>query len=633
MKAKRYLIIILLASLVISCDFVTGLVAGDEPDQNEETEPASETQEVEIQETEEPTVEPEVVVVVETVVVVTEPPPPPPPPTPVDFGPVIYQGTSTIPFSTLDPQIREDLDSLDFIENLFVNLTNIDLATSEIVPEAAINWTISQDGLTYTFYIRSDIPWVKYNPVTGETTQEFDDESNPRFVTAYDFEYGIKRACDPNMATYPRTVIAPQILGCEEVLYYDDPENVPVGMWDAIGVTAVDAETLEIELAFPAAYFISMTSMSSLAATPQWAIETNGNDWTDPGTIVTSGPYVLAEWLPDEVGILNRNPLMPEDMQGEGNIEIIIIRVVPDVSTSYAMWLAGEIDLSGIPGDELWFQLDQFPEETQQTSNLAVYSIFFNYGKPPFNDQNVRAAFSAALDRVEIAQGFEQRQGLPMIHFTPPVIFGAPPIDEVGVGYEPEWASAQLAAAGYPDCQGFPQVNFHLFSAAYASIFSDFALQAWTEILGCDPDLFQIETDASFSAFLEAISLDSAAERPNMWMHGWAGDYNDPNTYLGDMLWCENGLQWLTRPCNSIDDFIVAAHEELDPAARAELYQLIEQSFFGLDGEFPSAPVWMTITSQAQQTWLTMTPANGVFGGEQWYNWTIDQEVQFAGVE
>ncbi|RMD64389.1 hypothetical protein D6833_04490, partial [Candidatus Parcubacteria bacterium] len=135
----------------------------------------------------------EVVKEVEKVVEVT------PTPTP---EPVTFYGYSTTDIPTLDPQIAEDVVSITYIENLFVNLTNYDLETAEIVPEAATSWEISEDGLTYTFHLRTDIPWVKHNPVTGETVQEVDEEGNPRFVTANDFVYGIKRACDPNIGSY-----------------------------------------------------------------------------------------------------------------------------------------------------------------------------------------------------------------------------------------------------------------------------------------------------------------------------------------------------------------------------------------------------------------------------------------------
>ena len=96
-------------------------------------------------------------------------------------GLVTWHGYDDTDIPTLDPQLGEDVVSINYIENLFVHLTNYDLITADIVPEAATSWEISEDGLTYTFHLRADIPWVKHNPETGEVIQEVDADGNPLF--------------------------------------------------------------------------------------------------------------------------------------------------------------------------------------------------------------------------------------------------------------------------------------------------------------------------------------------------------------------------------------------------------------------------------------------------------------------
>ncbi len=540
--------------------------------------------------------------------------------------PVTLDAYSTTDIPTLDPQIAEDVVSITYIENLFVHLTNYDLETSEIVPEAATSWEASEDGLVYTFKLRTDIPWVKHNPVTGETTQEVDEEGNPRFVTASDFVYGIKRACDPNIGSYYSSVVAPLIKGCSDVLYYEDPENIPQELVDAIGVSAPSEDTLVIELEFPASYFLSMTPMWTLAAVPQWAIEEHGENWIEAGNIVTNGRYVLHEWVHGVRRILLRNPLMPADMQGSGNIERIVTNVVPDVSTGYALWLNNEVDTSGIPDPELQAHLEQFPDETDQIPDLAVFYISFAYDKPPFDDPRVRRAFSAAFDRETFVKEVRQGQGLPMKHFAPPGIFGAPPIDEVGVGYDPEFARQQLAEAGYPNCEGFPQVTLLGYSGQATLNWIEFAQDNWSKNLGCSPDLIQIEQQP-FRELLAATAADTPTEeRPHMWTLGWGPDYADENNWVGDVLWCENPENRQKRPCSEVDDLIVEAREEQDPQRRIELYRQIEDMFFGPEGEMPFAPIFLRIAYTARHSWLDRVPA--LFGGDQWYNWTIDWEAK-----
>jgi oligopeptide transport system substrate-binding protein len=401
--------------------------------------------------------------------------------------PVTLDSYDSSDIPSLDPQVAEDVTSINYIENLFVHLTNYDLETTEIVPEAATGWEVSADGLVYTFDIRTDIPWVKYNPAKGETVQEVDEEGNPRFVTANDFVYSIKRACDPNIGSYYSSVIAPLIVGCSAVLDSEDPANIAPELVDAIGVSAPDDGTLVINLEFPASYFLSMTPMWTLAATPQWAIDEHGDGWVEAGRIVTNGRYVLAEWVHDVRRIVVRNPLMPADMQGAGNIEKWVTNVVPDTSTGYALWLNNEVDTSGIPDAELQNHLEQYADETVQIPDLAVFYISFRMTKPPFDDVRVRRAFGAAFDRETYVTQVRQGQGLPMSHFAPPGIFGAPPINEVGVGYDPEFAAAQLEEAGYPNCEGFPQVTLLGYSGQSTLNWIEFAQANWSENLGCDP--------------------------------------------------------------------------------------------------------------------------------------------------
>ncbi len=547
---------------------------------------------------------------------------------PAMVEPVTLDGYSTTDIPTLDPQVGEDVVSINYIENLFVNLTNVDLETTEVVPEAATSWDISDDGLVYTFNLRTDIPWVKHNPVTGETVQEVDADGNPRFVTANDFVFGIKRACDPNIGSYYSTVIAPQLLGCQAVLDAEDPENIPQELWDGVGVTALDDATLQIELEFPASYFMVMTPMWTMAAVPSWAIEENGDSWIEAGNIVTSGRYVLDEWVHNVRRITVRNPLMPADMQGSGNIEKTVINVVPDTSTGYALWLNNEVETSGIPDAELQAHLDQYGDETVQIPDLAVFYISFRMTKAPFDDARVRRAFGAAFDRATFVETVRQGQGLPMKHFAPPGIFGAPPINEIGVGYDPEFAAAQLAEAGYPNCEGFPTVTLLGYSGQSTLNWIEFAQANWEENLGCSADLIQIEQQ-SFSELLTATSGSTPDEEaPHMWTLGWGPDYGDENNWVGDVLWCENPGNRQKRECNEIDDMIVAAREETDPAKRVEMYAQIEDMFFGPEGEYPFFPIFLRIAFVAEHSWLSRTPA--LFGGAQWYNWNIDQEAKLA---
>jgi oligopeptide transport system substrate-binding protein len=535
---------------------------------------------------------------------------------------VDFYDTSDIP--TLDPQLGEDVTSIDFIENLFVQLVNVDLDTTDLVPEAATSWDISDDGLTYTFHVRNDIPWVKYDGA-GNVVQEADADGLARYVTAYDFEYGIKRACDPNLGSYYSGVIAPQIVGCSEVLGVEDVENIPQDMIDAIGVEAVDAETLVVNLAFPASFFMNLATMWPMTAVPQWAIEEHGAEWIEAGNIVTSGRFVLESWEHGVSRSALRNPLFPADLAGSGNVDSYSVNVVPDGNTGYALWLNNEVDQSGIPDEELEAHLADFGDETVQVADLAVFYIAFRETKPPFDDVHVRRAFSAAFDRDTYINEVRQGQGIAMTHFAPPGIFGAPPINEVGIGYDPDFARAELEAAGYPGCEGFPTVTLLGYSGASTLAWIEFAQANWNDVLGCDPSLIQIEQQ-SFADLLATTQLPDD-EAPNMWTLGWGPDYGDENNWVGDVLHCDITTR-IARTCNETDDLIVQAREESDPETRIALYRQIEENFFGPEGEIPMFPIFVRIAFVARHSWFEKTDA--LFGGQQWYNYTVDNDAKQA---
>lgn len=108
-----------------------------------------------------------------------------------------------------------------------------------------------------------------------------------------------------------------------------------------------------------------------------------------------------------------------------------------------------------------------------------------------------------------------------MKHFAPPGIFGAAPINEVGVGYDVEYAQAQLAEAGYPDCEGFPVVTLLGYSGQNTLNWIEFAQSNWSENLGCDPSLIQIEQQP-FAELLAATQEDVPDEEaPHMWTLAW----------------------------------------------------------------------------------------------------------------
>jgi oligopeptide transport system substrate-binding protein len=340
---------------------------------------------------------------------------------------------------------------------------------------------------------------------------------------------------------------------------------------------------------------------------------------------------VLHEWQRGVRSSLWRNPLLPQDLHGRGNIERVVANVVPDETTEYALWLKNEVDLSFIPDLEVQAHLESFPDEVEQVLDQVVIYFGFALDKSPFDDVHVRRAFSAAFDRRTFSDQVLQGQCLPMVHFAPPGIFGAPPIDEVGVGFDPEFAREQLAEAGYAGCAGFPQVSVLVMAGPMGLHEVEYAQAQWAEHLGCSPEQIQLE-QLPFREVRAAIR-GTAETRPHIWLMGWGPDYPDENNWVGDVLWCQADMPTARgRECSNLDDLIVEARQEQDPGRRIALYRQIEEGFFGAEGDAPIMPVCTRNLNWAKHSWLDKG-ARDLFGGEQWYDWTIDWKAKKAAQE
>ena len=511
--------------------------------------------------------------------------------------------------TTLDPQTAEDPDSIDVIENLFVGLTRYNPETGRVEPALADSWDISDDGLTWTFRLRDDVTWVRYNPVDDAVEQI-------RPVVAADFLNGLRRLCHPTNTSYYAGVVAPFIKGCQS-LRDKAPAEFREEDWDLLGVEAPEDNLLVIELEVPFSPFLSVLTMWPLRPIPQEVIDRFGERWIEPGVILTNGPFLLRQWVHGTRMTLERNPFWPADWPG--NVEVVQI-YFHDPVTAAAWWQEGRLDL---------LATDQVGTPDLVATPTAFF-FAFAYDKEPFDNVGVRRAFSAALDREALVREALKGAGLPMRHLTPPGLFGAPPRDEVGVGFDPQLARKALEEAGYPDCQEFPQVTLAMLkdSPSWAAAV-EFAIARWQEVLGCPADRFQVVSQ-DWDTLLTMVSPDAETEaRPHLWTYGWEADYPDANNWLGDLLWCEVPVNQLKRPCEETDDLIVQARVERDPDQRLELYRQIEEQFFGPEGEFPIIPLWVGVQPVARQPWLTYSPA--VFGGERYDLYRLDWKAKLAG--
>jgi oligopeptide transport system substrate-binding protein len=529
---------------------------------------------------------------------------------------------------SLDPALGTDTTSIFFIRQMFVGLLGFD-QDANVVPQLATDWSVSDDGLVWTFNLRDDVQWVHRDPNTGEIS-----EMGP--VTAQDVVYGITRTLDPNTASDYAYVLYP-IQGAEELNTADPGADDFEDIKAALGVSAPDDTTVEITLHTPAAYFPSIAAMWVTYPQPQAAIEQWGDNWTEAGLIVTNGPYTLREWEHGASIWIEKNPLWvnPDDVQ----IELFGGPIIQEASTAMALYENNEIDMMADPG---WSpplpDMDRIRADAQLSEDLFIaprpctYYYGFVNTKPPFDDVLVRKAFSAAIDRQSLIDNVVKGNQIPAHSYAPEGIFGnvAKDMDIGGFlvesSYSDQVAQAQewLAEAGYPDGEGIDIVLAHNTSEAHAQIAQ--AVQAmWQEAF---PKAKVTIENQEWAVYLKTLLPESPdSEKPNVYRLGWCADYPDENNWLNEVFNSKSGQNYAKFNNPEYDSLVEEAAFESDPDKRMELYHQAEDIF--IDQEAAIAPIYYYTYVRLYKPWLTKVVISPV-SGDPIAQWRIDWEAKQA---
>lgn len=517
------------------------------------------------------------------------------------------------PVTQLDPvQIsRFDLASRDLIENLFVGLTRYDPVTQQIEPMLAKDWSISADGLTWTFNLREDVQWVRYDSATQDIVAI-------RPVMAGDFVYAIQRACDP-LRPSPLTTNAMIIKGCQTV-----SEAFPRAINDIfiareIGVRATGTYTLEIELLFPAAYLPSLLSTPEMRPLAREGIQQSDRPFST-GAMMTSGPFTITAWTSTGMS-LGQNPFWPDSF--EGNITQADVIFVDDPQAALSMVPQQDVDLMRLAPELVAAARTSYGEFLRTSPGTSITSIGFSFDRSLMNETDVRRGLALAIDTNALVQQFLPGEALPASQFTPP---GAVAYSEAGLSlFNPGEAQAAFNAADHPGCSAIPEKMTLLVpddDPQWAEI-GQFVVQQWITWLGCSPTLFEVKPiervlllELSHGAFDPEL-----VTRSHMWLTTWSPDYPDANGWLSDALHCHFGYVRSGRECSEGDTLLDKAALELDPAQRAALYAQAETAFFGAQGSFPVIPLFVTTTAWLQQP--TLTNVNPL-GAARFDLWTLD---------
>ena len=405
----------------------------------------------------------------------------------------------------------------------------------EVLPDLALRWEVAEGGKTYIFHLREDARW-----------------SDGVAVTAHDFEYAWKRLLAPKTeASLPTLLFDIKGARAYNQGELSDPAQV--------GVHASDEHTLIVELEQPVSYFLYVLTAPAAMPVPRHVVERHGRSWTDPGRIITNGPFLVESWQPGTQITLARNPAHYGPRIGNVHRVVAYLGGLPPMTAwhaRYELYRTGQVDhlnITEFPTEAIQLARAAHPGEYRRVPVWTTSSWGFNMRLPPLDDVRVRQALAMAFDRHAFMRAIYGAHELPADGgIIPPNMPGHAP--EIGLPYDPARARQLLAEAGYPQGRGFPVVSVLASDTVRAQTDAQWLEAQWRDNLGItcshrfvDPALFRVMQAQHRAPDAHAFTLR------------WYAAHPDPDSILRSCYW--DFIQPNTGCCN-------AAYEQLVEEAR-----------------------------------------------------------------
>jgi len=305
---------------------------------------------------------------------------------------------------------------------------------SDVQAAAASSWSVSSDGLTWTFKLRSNGKWSDGKPVTGA-----------------DFVYAWQRILDPRLAApYADPFFDGIVAGAQDYGSLDavkDAAKIP-DFLNGLGLSAPDASTFVVKLQAPAPYFKWIASLWMSAPVRKDVVDQYGSDkWaTSPTSLITNGQYKVSEMVSKDHITLVPNTFY---WGGAPTVTKIINYEIADDNQAYAKYLNGELDLDSVPlaNTDLVKNDPKLKNEIKFVPQLTLFWMDFNTRKAPFNNKQARLAFSKAVDRDSLAKNVLKQRSTPADFFIPKGMNGYRPDLGTSQAFDPAAAKTMLTQA------------------------------------------------------------------------------------------------------------------------------------------------------------------------------------------
>lgn len=331
---------------------------------------------------------------------------------------------------SLDPQTAVSSTSLVILTDLFEGLYTLDRDGRAVLGAAESVRTLQDaQGPVLEFTLRPGLRWSDGAP-----------------LTAADFEYAFKRLADPATGG---TLLASNLALIRNGEAALAGRVAPA----ALGVRALDARRLRLELVRNVAWLPSVLAFPSFAPLPRHVLEKHGRAWTRSGNHVSNGAFRLVEWNAGNRVRAERNP----HFHAAATVRLDAVEYLPspDLNTGLQLFRSGQLDtVVNFPPQKLELIRSEMPGALHLAPSLGVTAYLFNFRRPVLRDPRVRRALALAIDRDVLTTRVLQTGDAPAWGLVPASLTGRlPALQPPLATQDARIAEARrlLADAGYSD--------------------------------------------------------------------------------------------------------------------------------------------------------------------------------------
>lgn len=459
-------------------------------------------------------------------------------------GAMLVRGGGPDPDS-LDPQKARGFEAQGIVRDLCEGLTTLDTAAA-VAPGVASRWSVSDDGKVYTFTLRPDARWSNGEPLVGA-----------------DFVAGLRRLVDPATAS-AYAQYADVIANTDDIVAGRKPPQ-------ALGVAAPDDSTVVVTLSAPAPYLPILLSHPSTCPVHRPTLKSHPESYARAGVMVSSGAFVLKEWVQGSYVLLERNPWYWN--HAATRLAAVKYLILPDENAELTRYRGGELEVTAVvPRGQFDWIRAHLGSQLHVSPQLTTYYYGFNLRRAPFKGQpKLRRALSLVIDRDKLANLVLRVGELPAWGWVPPGIDNYTPqsFDYRGEPLEKRIAEARRLYAQ----AGYSRAHPLAFELRYNSgeVHTKLALaiaSMWKEALGAEVRLTQVE----FKTLLQDIDRGDV----EMFRSSWVGDYNDAYTFA-QYLKSDFGVNLPHYESAAYDSLLKRAAADADPKGRRALLEEAER--------------------------------------------------------